>query len=41
LRMAGLKPEALEALRKAFAADNRYRFVAQGSQALVQTKDAK
>ena len=41
LRMAGLKPEALEVLRKAFVNHNRYRFEVQGGQGVMQTKDAK
>jgi general secretion pathway protein L len=41
LRMAGLKPDALEVLSKAFANHNRYHFEVQGAQAVLQTKDTK
>jgi len=38
LRLTGLKPEALEALRQTYASDTRYRFEVQASQALLQAK---
>ena len=38
LRLTGLKPEALEALRQTYASDTRYRFEVQASQAMLQAK---
>ena len=39
LRLTGLKPEALEALRQTYANHAHYRFKVQGSQVVLQTKE--